>query len=306
MTTPALEVPLTGDAVPGEPARRPRGLHRRRAGRRRDRAPGVPQRGALHRAAVRRAARPAQRDMLTTSTAAASARTSSSRRATPRRSCSTAREAIAAWSRMSYGFMGRTPDYKAAFMADARRRPRVLRAVRGQRRGLVPNVRAQSALFLNHVLINPPIDRNQAGARGGGRLRPRREGARRRHRRHRARRCSRPARRSRTPRSSRRTARRSWRRARPRTSRSSSSPAGHAGPEAAVAAAPTRRRRDSPFDHPLSSRFDENDAVHDLRRRVHPVGERPRLPRRREGDRLLRAVRVLEPLHAPGRARAWP
>ena len=33
------------------------------------------------------------------------------------------------------------------------------------------------------------------------------------------------------------------------------------GPEAAVAAAPTRRPRDSPFDHPLSSRFDENDAV---------------------------------------------
>src|SRR5690606_14085055 len=28
-----------------------------------------------------------------------------------------ARDAIAAWSRMSYGYMGRTPDYKAAFMA---------------------------------------------------------------------------------------------------------------------------------------------------------------------------------------------
>ncbi len=28
-----------------------------------------------------------------------------------------AREAIAAWSRLSYGFMGRTPDYKASFMA---------------------------------------------------------------------------------------------------------------------------------------------------------------------------------------------
>jgi 4-hydroxyphenylacetate 3-monooxygenase len=28
-----------------------------------------------------------------------------------------AREAIAAWARLSYGFMGRTPDYKAAFMA---------------------------------------------------------------------------------------------------------------------------------------------------------------------------------------------
>ena len=28
-----------------------------------------------------------------------------------------AREAIAAWARLSYGFMGRTPDYKAAFMS---------------------------------------------------------------------------------------------------------------------------------------------------------------------------------------------
>src|SRR5437868_3535244 len=28
-----------------------------------------------------------------------------------------ARDAIAEWARLSYGFMGRTPDYKAAFMA---------------------------------------------------------------------------------------------------------------------------------------------------------------------------------------------
>ena len=27
------------------------------------------------------------------------------------------REAIAQWARMSYGYMGRTPDYKASFMA---------------------------------------------------------------------------------------------------------------------------------------------------------------------------------------------
>ncbi len=28
-----------------------------------------------------------------------------------------AREAIAAWARLTYGYMGRTPDYKASFMA---------------------------------------------------------------------------------------------------------------------------------------------------------------------------------------------
>src|SRR5438093_1204230 len=35
-----------------------------------------------------------------------------------------AREAIATWARFSYGFMGRTPDYKASFMAGSIRRGR--------------------------------------------------------------------------------------------------------------------------------------------------------------------------------------
>ena len=34
-----------------------------------------------------------------------------------------AREAIAIWARLSYGFMGRTPDYKAAFMASMAANP---------------------------------------------------------------------------------------------------------------------------------------------------------------------------------------
>ena len=34
-----------------------------------------------------------------------------------------ARDAIAAWARLSYGFMGRTPDYKAAFMASMAAEP---------------------------------------------------------------------------------------------------------------------------------------------------------------------------------------
>ncbi|WP_263141512.1 4-hydroxyphenylacetate 3-hydroxylase family protein [Pseudomonas sp. RIT-PI-AD] len=71
------------------------------------------------------------------------------------------REAIRLWSRMTYGFMGRTPDYKAAFMsglaigadyygefADNARRWH--RAFTGQ------------GLFLNHAIINPPLDRSKA------------------------------------------------------------------------------------------------------------------------------------------------
>ncbi len=71
-----------------------------------------------------------------------------------------AREAIAAWARLSYGFMGRTPDYKAAFMATLGAAPEFYapfqdNAERWYRRF------AEQALFLNHVLINPPVDRNK-------------------------------------------------------------------------------------------------------------------------------------------------
>jgi 4-hydroxyphenylacetate 3-monooxygenase len=70
------------------------------------------------------------------------------------------REAIALWSRMSYGYMGRTPDYKASFMATLGAEPdwyqpfaqSAVKWYRGY---------AERALFLNHVLIKPPVDRNR-------------------------------------------------------------------------------------------------------------------------------------------------
>src|SRR5256884_5584318 len=71
------------------------------------------------------------------------------------------REAIAHWARLSYGHMGRTPDYKASFMA-------VLGADPGWYAPFEASARrwyrdyAEQVLFLNHVLINPPIDRNRA------------------------------------------------------------------------------------------------------------------------------------------------
>ncbi len=71
------------------------------------------------------------------------------------------REAIAAWARMSYGWMGRTPDYKASLMntlgvqydfyekfAD--------NAKRWYRRA------QDNVLFMNHAIVNPPVDRNKA------------------------------------------------------------------------------------------------------------------------------------------------
>jgi 4-hydroxyphenylacetate 3-monooxygenase len=71
-----------------------------------------------------------------------------------------ASEAIAAWARFSYGFMGRTPDYKAAFMATLGAAPEFYapftdNAARWYREY------ATKVLFVNHVLVNPPVDRHR-------------------------------------------------------------------------------------------------------------------------------------------------
>jgi 4-hydroxyphenylacetate 3-monooxygenase len=69
-----------------------------------------------------------------------------------------AREAIAAWSRLSYGFMGRTPDYKAAFMASLGAAPEYYAPFDGNALAWYQRY-ARQGLFLNHVLVNPPVDR---------------------------------------------------------------------------------------------------------------------------------------------------
>jgi 4-hydroxyphenylacetate 3-monooxygenase len=71
-----------------------------------------------------------------------------------------AREAIATWSRMSYGFLGRTPHYKASFMAGLLANPDFYDPFADNARAWYRRY-ASSALFLNHVLINPPIDRSK-------------------------------------------------------------------------------------------------------------------------------------------------
>jgi len=71
-----------------------------------------------------------------------------------------AREALAEWARMSYGFMGRTPDYKASFMAALGADPEWYGDFAGSAEHWYRKY-AEGALFLNHVLINPPIDRSK-------------------------------------------------------------------------------------------------------------------------------------------------
>jgi 4-hydroxyphenylacetate 3-monooxygenase len=70
------------------------------------------------------------------------------------------RDAIAAWARISYGWMGRSPDYKAAFLNTLGANAEFYGKFAGNARAW--HRRGQEAvLFLNHALINPPIDRNK-------------------------------------------------------------------------------------------------------------------------------------------------
>lgn len=70
-----------------------------------------------------------------------------------------ARDAIEVWQRMTYGWMGRTPDYKAAFMAQLAEGHSYYgeyadNALAWYHRS------ASKVLFMNHVLIDPPVDRS--------------------------------------------------------------------------------------------------------------------------------------------------
>ncbi|SDJ07904.1 4-hydroxyphenylacetate 3-hydroxylase family protein [Alteribacillus bidgolensis] len=71
-----------------------------------------------------------------------------------------ARDAMAEWTKLSYGFMGRTPDYKAAFTAS-------LGPYADFYKGFEDNARrwykkAQREVpFCNHTIINPQLDRDQ-------------------------------------------------------------------------------------------------------------------------------------------------
>jgi 4-hydroxyphenylacetate 3-monooxygenase len=68
--------------------------------------------------------------------------------------------AIAEWARMSYGWMGRTADYKAALMNTLGANADWYGPFREN--ALAWHKRAQeSVLFMNHAIVNPPIDRHK-------------------------------------------------------------------------------------------------------------------------------------------------
>jgi len=71
-----------------------------------------------------------------------------------------AADAIAVWQRMGYGWMGRTPEYKASFMATLGADPEYY-APFGQNALNLYKETARKVLFLNHVIVDPPVDRNK-------------------------------------------------------------------------------------------------------------------------------------------------
>ena len=71
-----------------------------------------------------------------------------------------ARDAIAESARISYGWVGRTPDYKAAFLATMGANPGAYAPYRGEREALVKKAQ-EEVTFVNHAIVNPPIDRDK-------------------------------------------------------------------------------------------------------------------------------------------------
>ena len=71
-----------------------------------------------------------------------------------------ARDAIAEWAKLSYGYMGRTPDYKASFIG-------TLNAFAHYYEGYEENAKAwykkvgKDVPFVNHTIINPQVDRSK-------------------------------------------------------------------------------------------------------------------------------------------------
>ena len=71
-----------------------------------------------------------------------------------------AQGAIAEWARMTYGWMGRTPDYKAAYTNTLGANPDYYGPYADNARTWYK--RAQETVpFMNHAIVNPPIDRHK-------------------------------------------------------------------------------------------------------------------------------------------------
>jgi 4-hydroxyphenylacetate 3-monooxygenase len=70
-----------------------------------------------------------------------------------------ARDAIAEWARIGYGWMGRAPDYKASLTGTLGGNPQFFAPYQNNALHWYREVQ-ENCWYLNHALINPPVDKN--------------------------------------------------------------------------------------------------------------------------------------------------
>lgn len=71
-----------------------------------------------------------------------------------------ARDAIAEWARVTYGWMGRSPDYKASFLATLGANSEFYSPFQENAKRWYKKVQ-EEVTFVNHAIVNPPVDRNK-------------------------------------------------------------------------------------------------------------------------------------------------
>src|SRR5882724_9783711 len=71
-----------------------------------------------------------------------------------------ARDAIACWQRFVFGFMGRSPDYKASFLATLGANADFYAPYQENARRWYRNAQ-ERVLYLNHAIVHPPVDKNK-------------------------------------------------------------------------------------------------------------------------------------------------
>src|ERR1700756_28644 len=71
------------------------------------------------------------------------------------------RDAIAQWARMSYGWVGRSPGYKASLMNTLGANHRFYGRFSANARAWYRRAQ-EHVLFMNHAIVNPPVDRAKA------------------------------------------------------------------------------------------------------------------------------------------------
>lgn len=104
---------------------------------------------------------PAHQDVLTTRTDSGGAGYTHRFFTTPRSAEDLVADqrAIAAWSRMSYGWMGRSPDYKAAFLGTLGANADFYAPFDDNARRWYRESQ-EKVLYWNHAIVHPPVDRN--------------------------------------------------------------------------------------------------------------------------------------------------